>query len=147
MTTDQMPPPGEESATEGEIALYCGFQQCGQVIVQPAGRGRRKEYCSDTCRRDADRDYKRTKAHIELLEDQLRRARHQLASYGRKTETGELPPEEISRKWTEARVTLARATVVLECATSSERAQEELQALVAAFAPLIQAPKNDPAVH
>ena len=71
-----------------EIVEYCGRLSCRKPILQSSGRGRRKEFCSDTCRRGADRDYKRAKALVEHFEQSLRRTRHEVAAYGRKAEAG-----------------------------------------------------------
>jgi len=122
---------------EDEIALYCGRQSCGKVIVQAIGRGRRKEFCSETCRRAADREYKRARSHAELFDEQLRRARYQVASYGRKADPGVLTPEESRQAHENARVALVRASTVLELGAGPERVLEELAALVAATRPLL----------
>lgn len=129
---------------EPQIALYCGLQSCAKPIVQTLGRGRRKEFCSETCRRAADRDYKRAKSHADLFEEQLRKARHQVASYGRKSDEGRLTPEEIAQQLAEARVALARATVVVELGASPERVLAELQALVTATRPVLERDLPDP---
>ena len=121
-----------------EVALYCGRLSCKKVIVQTVGRGRRKEFCSDTCRRAADRDYKRAKAHVALFEEQLRNTRHEVAAYGRKAEEGTFTPEELMSIHAEARVALERSAAVLELGAPHERVTSELAALVQAVRPLIE---------
>ncbi len=122
-----------------EVALYCGRLSCKKVIVQTVGRGRRKEFCSDTCRRAADRDYKRAKAHVALFEEQLRNTQHEVAAYGRKPEEGTLTPEELMAIHAEARVALERSATVLELGAPHERVASELAALVQATRPLLEA--------
>ena len=124
--------------TTDEVALYCGRLSCKKVIVQTIGRGRRKEFCSDTCRRAADRDYKRAKAHVALFEEQLRTTQHEVAAYGRKPEEGTLTPEEWTAIYAEARVALERSATVLELGASPERVASELEALVHAVRPLVE---------
>lgn len=128
-----------DTDVEDEIGLNCGRLSCGKVIVQPLGRGRRKEYCSDTCRRAADRDYKRAKSRVEVLDEQLRKTRYHVAAYGRKAEEGIRTPEQLLKVQADARVAFTRAATVVELGASIERAQSELKALVEALRPLLEA--------
>ncbi len=129
----------KDEATEvlDEVALYCGRLSCRKVIVQTVGRGRRKEFCSETCRRAADRDYKRAKAHVTVCEEQLRNTRHEVAAYGRRAEEGALTPEESMAIHAGARVALERAATGLDLGAQPERIASELAALVAAVRPLV----------
>lgn len=131
-------------ATEdlGKVALYCGRLSCRKVIVQTVGRGRRKEFCSDTCRRAADRDYKRAKAHAALFEEQLRNTRHEVAAYGRRAEEGTLTSEELIAIHADARVALERAATVVELGAQPDRVAFELAALVDALRPLVDSAKS-----
>ncbi|MFV0253275.1 MAG: hypothetical protein ACK5H2_08050 [Beutenbergiaceae bacterium] len=131
-----------DSVDEGEVALYCGRLSCRKVIVQTVGRGRRKEFCSETCRRGADREYKRARAHAELFETQLRNTRHEVAAYGRKAEEGVLSPEESARLRADARVAFARASTVAELGGPPERMAAELAALVDAVRPLLESDRS-----
>lgn len=128
----------QASDLEDQIARYCGLLSCGKVLVQSLGRGRRKEFCSETCRRAADRDYKRAMARTELFEEQLRKAKHHAAAYGRKAEPGVLTPEVMTRLQGNVREAFARASTVVELGTSPERAAEELERLVTALRPLLE---------
>jgi hypothetical protein len=121
----------------GRIAVPCGRLSCKEPVIQELGRGRRKEYCSDTCRRAADRDYKRAKGHVEVYADYLQRSQHEVAAYGRKAEAGVLTPEQLGKVETHARVAFARAEALVEVGVVPERAADELAALVAALRPLL----------
>lgn len=121
----------------GQIAPPCGRLSCKKPVVQELGPGRRKEYCSDTCRRAADRDYKRAKAHVDTFEEYLRRSQHEVASYGRKAEANALSPEQLARFETSARVAFARAETLVEVGVPADRAAGELAALVQALCPLM----------
>lgn len=117
-------------------------------IVQEIGPGRRKEFCSDTCRRGADRDYKRAKAHVEVFEDQLRRTQHEVATYGRRADEGVLTADDVLRLHADARVALARAATVAEFAADKpDRVRTELQELIAAVRPLLDSGQILIAVH
>jgi hypothetical protein len=121
---------------------------CRKPIVQDIGPGRRKEFCSDTCRRAADRDYKRAKAHVELFEDQLRRTQHEVATYGRRADEGVLTAEDVQRLRYEAWVALERAAAVAEFAQAQpERIQAELEELIAAVRPILDSRQTLIAVH
>lgn len=133
-----MDPSDHETGSDDQIALYCGRLSCKKVIVQSVGRGRRKEFCSETCRRGADRDYKRAKAHAGLFEEQLRNSQHEVAAYGRKADEGMLTPEELHRLQIDARVAFARAATIVELRGAPERAFAELAALVEAVRPLLE---------
>lgn len=132
----------------GQIASYCGRLSCRKPIVQDIGPGRRKEFCSDTCRRGADRDYKRAKAHVEFFEEQLRRTQHEVATYGRRADEGVLTADEVLRLQSEARVALARATTVAELGgDQADRIRAELDALIAAVRPILESGQTLMAVH
>ena len=127
----------EDNQSIGQIAPPCAWLGCRKPVIQELGPGRRKEYCSDTCRRAADRDYKRAKSHVETFAEQLKRSQHEVAAYGRKAEADVLTPEQIAAIETSARVAFSRAEVVVEIGTTPERAASELADLVAALKPLL----------
>ncbi len=114
---------------------------CHKPIVQPAGRGRRREFCSETCRRGADRDYKRAKALVEHFELYLRKTRHEVAAYGRKAEAdnGFRTPEEQAVLESTALAAVSRAEAIVEFAgESDDRYLDELRRLVEAVRPVIR---------
>lgn len=131
---------------DDHIAIYCGWLACGKLIAQTPGRGRRKEFCSDICRRAADRDYKRVKVRVEVFEEQLRRSQHHVAAYGRKAEEGSLTPEGWAAIEGAARIAFARAEAVVELGAAPERIAHELEALVGALKPLLDH-RLDPSVR
>lgn len=128
----------DDADSEDQIGLKCGLLSCGKVIVQPLGRGRRKEFCSETCRRAADRDYKRARAYAEVLDDQLRKTQHHVAAYGRKAEEDIRTPEQLARLQADARVAFRGAATVVELDADPERAKAELKELVEALRPLLE---------
>lgn len=135
---DPEPLADQTGDTEDQIAIYCGLLSCAKPLIQSAGRGRRKEFCSETCRRAADRDYKRATSRAETLEEQLRKTQHHVAAYGRKPEAGVLTPEAMARLQGNAREAFARASMVVELGAPPERAAEELGRLVTALRPLLE---------
>lgn len=129
----------EDNQSIGQIAVPCGRLSCKKPVVHELGPGRRKEYCSDTCRRGADRDYKRARAHVDTFEEYLRRSQHEVASYGRKAEAEALSPEQLVSFETAARVAFARAETLVEVGVPTDLAVVELTALVQALRPLMTA--------
>lgn len=130
-----------EADGDFEIAEYCGRLSCGKVIVQTAGRGRRREFCSETCRRGADREYKRAKALVEHFEAYLRKTRHEVAAYGRKADAdrGLQTLEEEAAVHAAAAAAVSRAEGILDFAgTDDGRFLEELRRLVEAVGPLVR---------
>jgi len=124
-----------------EVVEYCGRLSCRRPIVQTAGRGRRREFCSETCRRGADRDYKRARALVEASERNLREFRHEVAAYGRKPEEGLPTPDDQDRAHRQAVAALSRAQGVVEFSAGvDDKYLEELRRLVAAIGPIIAAP-------
>lgn len=126
-----------------EVVEYCGRLSCRKPIVQSPGRGRRREFCSETCRRGADRDYKRAKALVENFERNLRNFRHEVAAYGRKAELGAglATPEEEGTALTTGVAALSRAQTALEFGRpdTQDTYATELRRLVEAITPLIEA--------
>ena len=126
--------------SEFDVVEYCGRLSCRKPIVQTAGRGRRREFCSETCRRGADREYKRAKALVESFERNLRSFRYEVAAYGRRTEVGEgrRTAEDDERIQREALAAISRAQAVVEFSGDlDDRYLAELRRLVEAVEPLL----------
>lgn len=128
----------QDGESDFELVEYCGRLSCRKPIVQTAGRGRRREFCSETCRRGADREYKRAKAHVESFERNLRNFRHEVAAYGRRAEDEFRTPEDEERIQREALAAISRAQAVLQFSGAvDDRHFEELRRLVQAVEPLL----------
>lgn len=128
----------EGAEDEFEFADYCARPMCRKEFRQTAGRGRRKDYCSETCRRLADRDYKRAKALVEHFDRLARRSRHDVLAFGRSPDEGieSAVSDEVALE--RAASALERARAVLRFAgNSDERLVEELESLCAAVAPAL----------
>ncbi|WP_345521437.1 hypothetical protein [Nocardioides conyzicola] len=131
--------------TEFEIAEYCARLSCKKLIVQTPGRGRRREYCSETCRRGADREYKRAKNLVEHFERVLRKTRYEVAAYGRNGEDEMLETvDAAAHRQATARSAVSRAQGVLQYTSEVEdRFRDELRMLVEAVEPLTSDPGAD----
>jgi hypothetical protein len=131
---------GDDVAVEDQFDLpdVCARPQCRREFRQSVGRGRRKDYCSETCRRLADRDYKRARATVEHFEKLARRARYDVLAFGRAAgeEAEAAVTEDVA--FAQALAALDRADAVLRFAIDAEpRMVAELQALCTGVRPLV----------
>lgn len=104
----------------GDAVDYCARPKCRKEFRRQLGPGRRREYCSDECRRTAETEYKRTKAMLRRHEQLVAKFRADLAAFGR-DEDG---PE--SAEAVDVQVALARAEGILDYADPGERLYDEL---------------------
>lgn len=113
-----------------DLPDLCARPQCRQEFRQSVGRGRKKDYCSETCRRLADRDYKRARATVEHFAKLARRSRYDVLAFGRAAD------EQLAEAMSED-VSIARAAGALDRAEavlrfvgdSDDRLVGELEAL------------------
>jgi hypothetical protein len=68
----------------------CANPRCDQQFLRAVGPGRRKDFHSEDCRRDAERDYRRLAGLLEHYERQADQIRARVASYLR-TNTDDMP--------------------------------------------------------
>lgn len=121
---------GEATDDQFDLPDLCARPLCRQEFRQSVGRGRKKDYCSETCRRLADRDYKRARATVEHFEKLARRSRHDVLAFGRSAD--ELDDGHVSEEVAIARAASAldRADAVLRFAGDADpRLVAELKAL------------------
>ncbi|NUU19056.1 hypothetical protein HP550_17545 [Cellulomonas humilata] len=122
-----------------DLVDYCARPQCRKEFRHSGGRGRRREYCSETCRRLADRDYKRAKAMVEHFERLAQRSRHDVRAFGRGDDEplgGDDVPVEVQRE--RASAAIARARAILQFAENSDpRLVAELSTLCDSLDPVV----------
>lgn len=133
-----VPPTADVEANDDfDLVDYCARPMCRREFRHNAGRGRRRDYCSEACRRLADRDYKRAKAMVEHFEKLSRRSRHDVFAFGRAADgepTGIGDEVAIER----ASAALGRAEAVIRFASDGdERLVAELRELCSSIRPLL----------
>lgn len=129
----------DRDTDEFDFADYCARPMCRKEFHRSAGRGRRRDYCSETCRRLADRDYKRAKAMVDQFERLARRSRHDVLAFGRGgTDDGEHQlTEDVALE--RAKGALSQAEMVLRFASDAdERLVEVIRQLCDGVRPLIE---------
>lgn len=118
---------------------YCSRPRCRKPIQRTAGRGRRKEYCSDICRRTAEKELRQVRARLAHFEELVQKLRIDVAAYGKPDpgETaGEEPPLPHDADQT-AENAVRRALGALVFANPDEPAVRELRLLCDAVAPIV----------
>lgn len=129
----------QEDVEEFDFVDYCARPMCRKEFRRSAGRGRRRDYCSDMCRRLADRDYKRAKAMVEQFERLAHRSRHDVLAFGRAAD--EQDPAQISEDVALERAlgALGRAETILSfAADADQRLLTEIRKLCDGVRPLIE---------
>ncbi len=134
--------PGSRPAREPEpeaVIDYCWRPSCREPFLRPAGPGRRKAYCSDTCRRAARNELRQARSRLAHFEALVEKLRIDVAAFG-KPDPGEAADDEQplsldARQAAEHAV--RRAAGALVFANRDDPAVRELKMLYDAVAPLV----------
>ena len=130
---------GEVGEDQFDLPDLCARPLCRQEFRQPVGRGRKRDYCSETCRRLADRDFKRAKATVEHFDKLARRSRHDVLAFGRSGDEGAGDALGDDVALAQAVGALDRAEAVLRFATgANDRLVAELEALCSGVRGLVR---------
>lgn len=123
-----------------DLIDYCARPKCRAEFRQSAGRGRRRDYCSETCRRIADREYKQAKATVEHFERLTERSRHDVRAFGRAADDLEAGADLTAEVAVErANGAIDRARAVLRFAGDSDDAYAvELRSLSESIEPALR---------
>ncbi|WP_091730790.1 hypothetical protein [Nocardioides scoriae] len=71
-----------------ELWDRCARPACREQFQRSTERGRPREYCSDTCKKVADREYKQAQGAVVHYDKLLRQARSDVAAFGRGDQEG-----------------------------------------------------------
>lgn len=131
--------PGDAVGDDFDLPDLCARPQCRKEFRQSVGRGRKANYCSETCRRLADRDYKRAKATVEHFEKLARRSRYDVLAFGRSAdELGESESPELVLRAAQDALNRAEAVLRFVGGDADERLVDELVALRDGVTPLVR---------
>ena len=118
---------------ETELVDYCWRPKCRREFRHASGPGRRREYCSEMCRRTAEKELRQVRSRLVRFEHLVEQARIEIAAHGRADDDDIAFDTERA-----AREALARAQGVLAFLSESEdKVAGELKRLVDAVTPLI----------
>lgn len=123
---------------------YCSRPKCRNEFRRQGGRGRRQEYCSDICRRTAEKELRQTKSRLEHFEGLVEQLRNDVKAFG-KTEDADTPSdrrEQASNAWQVAEGAVRRADGALVFADPEDLVVQELRRLRDAVSPLISAHRS-----
>jgi hypothetical protein len=120
---------------------YCWRPSCREQFLRTPGPGRRKAYCSDICRRAAEKELRQVRARLAHFEALVQKLRIDVAAFGKPDvdEVGdEEPPLSLDAHQT-AEDAVRRAAGALVFADPDDPAVRELKMLYDAVAPIILA--------
>jgi len=129
-----------ESPLEAESLIdYCSRPNCRKEFRRTARAGRPQEYCSEICRRTAEKELRRARSRLAHYEGVVEKLRVDVAAHGRpdtdQDGDGELPLSLDAHQRAENAV--LRASGVLRFANPDDPAVQELQMLYRAVAPIV----------
>jgi len=115
---------------------YCSRPSCRKEFRRTIGPGRPQAFCSEFCRRAAERELRQVRSRLAHFESVVEKLRIDVAAFGRNDDDG-LEPSIIEQRRT-AREAVARAAGALDFVNDREEpAVRELQRLYDAVAPLM----------
>lgn len=144
MTEPATVPPAVGDGRLEEVASLtcrCARPACRREFRREVTRGRPQLYCSETCRGNADREYRAARTVVAHYEDALELARADVAAFGRNPDSGDsgvVTAGDRDAALATARETLAHARAVAEYAPAEDpRVRDVLKELVAAVHPIL----------
>src|ERR1044071_3281845 len=66
-----------------DLTDYCSRPSCRKEFRRTVGPGRRQAYCSEICRRTAEKELRRARARLAHYEELVQKLRIDVAAYGR----------------------------------------------------------------
>ena len=125
---------GEVPAADSEdLVHYCARPNCRKEFRRAGGPGRRRAYCNDFCRRQAEKELRQLQARLARFEALADQARADIAAHGRDDDAAPIDPMRAAED------ALARVEGALVFAGQSpDPAAQELRRLYEAVAPVIR---------
>src|SRR5262249_48485379 len=131
---------GREFEAE-DLIDYCSRPNCRKEFRWAAGPGRRQAYCSEICRRAAEKEFRQARARLARFEAIVRKLRVDVAAYGKpgdEADGGEDLPVSLDARQT-AESAVFRTDGVLKFANPDDPIVRELRMLYEAVTPIIRA--------
>jgi len=122
-----------------EVPDFCSRPTCRREFRRTVGPGRRQAYCSETCRRNAERELRQARSRLAHFEDLVRMLRADVNAFGRTNAEHGVGATQVSDQLQTAEAALRRTEGALVFADASDPAVQELRRLYEAMAPLILA--------
>lgn len=125
------------TAHEVEVPDYCARPMCRQQFVRTIGRGRPQAYCSEMCRRAAERELRQAQAKLAHFEAVVQQLRVDVAAFG----ASDVDPVLEAARTADAAVTRT-AGILAFLDGSEEPLARELRAIHDAVVPLVVISRN-----
>jgi hypothetical protein len=122
-----------------DLPDFCSRPACRREFRRAVSPGRRQAYCSDTCRRNAEKELRQARSRLAHFEELVKMLRSDVASFGRAAESDDQASQPLADQLHAAESALRRVEGVLVFADASQPAVEELRRLYKAVAPLVLA--------
>jgi hypothetical protein len=122
-----------------DLPDFCSRPSCRREFRRLVGPGRRQAYCSETCRRNAEKELRQAKSRLAHFEELVKMLRSDVAAFERTAAeqgAGDGPLADLLQG---AESALRRAEGALIFADGSQPSVQELRRLYEAVAPLILA--------
>lgn len=130
-----------EAAEPEDLVDYCSRPACRKEFRRAAGPGRRQAFCSEFCRRAAERELRQSRSRLAHFEAVVEKLRIDVAAFGR--DDGEDLEPGILEIRSRAHEAVARAGGALEFMDNrDEPPVRELRRLYDAIAPLLARDAN-----
>lgn len=76
------PRPSSPTADAEELPDYCARPACRREFRRLPGPGRRQAYCSEVCRRAAERELRQARSRLRHFEELVEQCRADVAAFG-----------------------------------------------------------------
>ena len=125
-----------------ELPDYCARPACRREFTRTVGPGRPQAFCSEVCRRSAERELRQAKSRLAHFETLVEQMRVDVAAFGRTASTDDAGPsaDPSSEARQSAQAAVHRVAGVLAfLERSDDPIARELSALHAAVTPVVLA--------
>jgi hypothetical protein len=122
-----------------DLPDFCSRPACRREFRRVVSPGRRQAYCSETCRRNAEKELRQAKSRLAHFEELVKMLRSDVAGFGRAADDDDQSSQPLTDQLHAAESALRRVGGVLVFADASQPAVQELRRLYEAIAPLILA--------
>lgn len=122
-----------------DLPDFCSRPACRREFRRVVSPGRRQAYCSDTCRRNAEKELRQARSRLAHFEELVRTLRNDVAGFGKAASGDDVSRQPAGDQLRTAENAVRRAGGALIFADASEPAVQELRRLYEAVVPLILA--------
>lgn len=121
-----------------ELVDYCDRPTCRNEFRHRPGPGRRRAYCSEFCRRSAEKELRQVRSRLSHFEGVVQQLRIDVAAFGKAEDEAGLADDVVTAE-RNAEAALNRAEGALAfLADSTEPAAAELRRLYSAVEPVVR---------